>query len=300
MSTHPCLVYRILLGIMSGFMRILCSIGLTLVSTMFFLLALMRVFNQNDYVPYQNREDDVFDFKPYILATDEYSSVEENVFILRERTIRARARLGDMWVFVPFVYQSNNGPVFRKHLAQELGCCLGELKSMMRSRRKRLRIMRDNKEQLKKAYLLTRRGGLNLSNLCLYAGLGAGSEKDYCQNFLKNDFWVKTERFGWMGTGDEELAVNKRLEAFKSKYEKYLSDVLTLVVPHHGARKNSDDRLWKAVSPLMGVIPVNPSRGSYNHPSQELIEELIDNNIMACIVDGNEKSLLSENIVVVC
>lgn len=85
-------------------------------------------------------------------------------------------------------------------------------------------------------------------------------------------------------TGDAESVVEKDLMAKGSVIE---ADVLK--VGHHGSHTSSKNKFIKAVAPKYAVISAGVNN-SYNHPSEEVLEILANNNVS--ISNTNERGTI--------
>ena len=82
---------------------------------------------------------------------------------------------------------------------------------------------------------------------------------------------VPSDRVGWIGTGDADLNTNEVRDQWRRAYHSVESDVATLLLPHHGSRRNFHPDLLDF--PNLQVCVAAAARPSqYMHPSDETID----------------------------
>ena len=99
-------------------------------------------------------------------------------------------------------------------------------------------------------------------------------------------------RVGWLGTGDARLVEN--LDDFVEHFRNQLPEVMTLALPHHGSRENSDSRLFERVMPLFAIAACS-IRGNYGHPHSETVHRVANAGARFVIVNENPASKFIES-----
>lgn len=78
---------------------------------------------------------------------------------------------------------------------------------------------------------------------------------------------------GWMGTGDAELQDDQVRGAWERSYRKFLPNLSTLLLPHHGSNCNFSSELLKYQN-LTCCVAAAGDRSQYSHPGVEVIENV--------------------------
>jgi hypothetical protein len=147
-----------------------------------------------------------------------------------------------------------------------------------------------SRKGLKKCYEEIISGGAsrahNRISMSLYSGPKGLTPNDnrehsfFIEGKFSGDYWpcvVHHGKVGWMGTGDAMLNLTIVRDAWKSAYSPLLSQVATLLLPHHGSRHSFHSELL--LMPALSVCLASAADPSqYNHPSVEVIAQ--------CIVTG--------------
>lgn len=78
---------------------------------------------------------------------------------------------------------------------------------------------------------------------------------------------------GWIGTGDAELKDHQVRGAWERSYRKFLPNLSTLLLPHHGSDRNFSPELLKYQDLACSIASAgDPSQ--YSHPGVEVIESV--------------------------
>lgn len=116
------------------------------------------------------------------------------------------------------------------------------------------------------------------------------------ENKLNNNslvFRVIYKDFKMMFTGDiEEPAEKEIVRIYKDNKTRLYSDILKLA--HHGSKTSTTDEFLKLVNPKSVVIGVGKNN-SFNHPSEEIINKLLKNNIKIYRTDLNGEIIIGIN-----
>lgn len=112
----------------------------------------------------------------------------------------------------------------------------------------------------------------NLVSMSLYAGPEKQIPNSWTSwnNPSEHHFWhAQSSEIGWLATGDAYLASNVRRSALLTHYKRYLAQVGTFIVPHHGASTYFHRDLVDAFPSLrLGVAAAG--RNGYGHPHKEV------------------------------
>ncbi len=99
-----------------------------------------------------------------------------------------------------------------------------------------------NWETLKKCFKSIGSENQNATNLSMFSGpiryvhLKRASFQPKGRDYA---YWCyREDRLGWLGTGDAELKKSAAYSSFESSFEKYLPNLDTVTVPHHGSRRD--------------------------------------------------------------
>ena len=125
----------------------------------------------------------------------------------------------------------------------------------------------------------------NRVSMSLYSGphqFNEGKKWEYC---LQNSLWryeglhwpIRTHPFfpsqqsavGWLGTGDADLQRNKVRENWQDTFEPLKDHVSTLLLPHHGSKKNFHSQLLQF--PNLELCVASARYRSRHHPSPDVI-----------------------------
>jgi hypothetical protein len=116
---------------------------------------------------------------------------------------------------------------------------------------------------------------MNLTSLCLYSGPAWMPAQGMFHRYSRTRRrWFNGDlRPGWIGTGDTDLRDPARATGFARCFGPLFPYVGSVVVPHHGARKNfSATRFRAELNSIDWVIPYGKNR--YGHPWQPLVSAL--------------------------
>lgn len=81
-------------------------------------------------------------------------------------------------------------------------------------------------------------------------------------------FWVAwwVDSAGWMGTGDAKLSVSKVRSEWVVFYQEYLDYIGSILLPHHGSRRNFDRSLLDHVPAKVWIAAADEVTRGYGHP----------------------------------
>ena len=78
---------------------------------------------------------------------------------------------------------------------------------------------------------------------------------------------------GWLGTGDAELKDHQIRGAWERSYRKFLPNLSTLLLPHHGSDRNFSPELLQ-YQDLACCVASAGDPSQYSHPGVEVIESV--------------------------
>jgi len=155
-------------------------------------------------------------------------------------------------------------------------------------------LLTDQISNLKEAYREINKS-LNVSSMCLYSGPIRHSF--FCNHHLrfslKNQVLFNAERFGWLGTGDADLACDERRKRFLKHYQHLLRDVATLTLPHHGSAENFKRELVDCIQPYFCVVAADQYR-NWHHPATSVAQAC--GGRFLSVVTSKEESEVEENV----
>lgn len=144
----------------------------------------------------------------------------------------------------------------------------------------------------------------NLISMSLYAGpLPGGRNTPIVQSTIypsegPSSHFFEHSAIGWMSTGDADFSVKARRQRFFTHYQRVLSEVGQIVLPHHGSRHNFHVSLIRNLPHVRyAIVAAGPN--SYDHPSPavRLIAETIEGKHFAHVSEEPSSTFLARSIV---
>lgn len=81
---------------------------------------------------------------------------------------------------------------------------------------------------------------------------------------------------GFLGTGDLPFTDQQVIDKFKADMRDFLSNIMVVQAPHHGADSGGGGELEKILHPpIRWLISSNPDHKSFGHPSETILKALI-------------------------
>ena len=227
----------------------------------------------------------------------------------------ARSRQGHQWILVPHVDPAPAGhkQVFMREIRKTLNLRRGEqIKST------RLADALRNPTEIRNLRRCYERivaggsgGGHNRVSMSLYSGPGSGTtEPSWLYRIdAGSDSWLPRwfsdpglplspgvgEAVGWIGTGDAALGVDSVRRAWLGTYWGFSQQLLTLLLPHHGSRRNFHDDLLGFPN-LRVCLASAGAQSRYRHPDLSVIAEILDRGRAFCHVSELTHTGIREEI----
>jgi len=128
------------------------------------------------------------------------------------------------------------------------------------------------RDKLKSCYNHIRKNH-NLISLSLYSGPAFSDDHKFYTSISSRGFLTSNcdKRCAWLGTGDSNMSVRKRVQALINHYRNVLHNVLTVTAPHHGSRHNIDRNGY--FIGLIGSYYVSSAAAEsrHGHPHAEVV-----------------------------
>ena len=113
-------------------------------------------------------------------------------------------------------------------------------------------------------------------------------------NHVKWKLAGHVDPIAWIGTGDSDLNVNKVRKAWQRSFSSFLSNVSTLLLPHHGSFRNFHPELTNI--PNLTYCVVAARTGSKHHPGKETVNAVRSRKKKIHHVSDKFGTLLCERI----
>jgi len=198
----------------------------------------------------------------------------------------------EYWCFIPFNYaQDERREQFEKALVEH-GLSLSDITSVEK--------IKEHKKKLVKAYGSID-GDLNVNSLLLYSG--------------PRDRWLRVNRFvsrgqcffdaycprcyhwdaGCLYTGDVDLGLIGLLWDLKRRLHHFFPYLGTIQVPHHGSKHNFDKSILRKSDVRCAIFSFG-SDNIYGHPSDFVVEEVVEEGVVPCLVTEDPSSIVVQHI----
>lgn len=205
---------------------------------------------------------------------------------------------GRVWLLKPHVYHATEDAraEFLKSLESRLPTAtLGgqSVENWITDSSNRMTLIKDYKDELRAAYGGTEK--LNVTSMSLYSG-----PRDHEQIFrhhLSGRVLLRSRAGGWLGTGDAEL-IGTTLDSFLTHYSDVIHTIATLTSPHHGSEKNSDNRLYREVSPDQVIVSASP-HSTHKHPDRSVVHAIGNSGAQLIVVNESPASLFHERLFLI-
>lgn len=233
----------------------------------------------------------------------ELCEMEEDTVI----TLHAIGRILD-WVLVPHVtpVPRENTIAFKKAIRKVLKLASGQRLTNKRLIRGLFNTVL--RKAFKKCYEEIISGGASRSHnrvsMSLYSGPTGRMPNDNWERSLRMERNLSGEYWpciwhhgtvGWMGTGDAMLNLEMVRKAWKKTYGPLLSQVASLLLPHHGSRNSFHAELLQMPSlDVCLASAADPSQ--YKHPNVEVIAQCTEAGKRFIHVSQDQRSGVTELI----
>ncbi len=116
----------------------------------------------------------------------------------------------------------------------------------------------------------------NRVSMSVYSGPNSDPNQQHWSRILPLPLHFLFHRIGvvgWIGTGDAELKDHQVRGAWERSYRKFLPNLSTLLLPHHGSDRNFSPELLK-YQDLACCVASAGDPSQYSHPGVEVIESV--------------------------
>lgn len=197
------------------------------------------------------------------------------------------------WCFIPFNYaQDERKKQFEKALEKQ-GLSLRDITTVEK--------ITEHKKKLVKAYRSID-GDLNVNSLLLYSGPRHGR--------MRVDKFVSREQCffdaycprchhwdaGCLYTGDVDLGLRGLLSDLNRRLALFFPYLGTIQVPHHGSKHNFDKSILIAWNVHCAIFSFG-SDNTYGHPSDFVVEEVVEEGVIPCLVTEDPSSIVVQHIL---
>ncbi len=114
---------------------------------------------------------------------------------------------------------------------------------------------------------------------------------------LEHNYLMGRGAIGWIGTGDAILCKEEVRKAWRHTYRPYDEHIATLLLPHHGSRKNFHTDLLNFPSLQLCIAAAGKS-SRYKHPSLAVVEGVRARGKLFCHVSQDPRSAVHERVLV--
>lgn len=205
------------------------------------------------------------------------------------------------WLLAPFLDPSVKAQkvAFLGALAEAMGKTPLGLGSWLRRKVNIEKLLTAHVAELRAAYEVVERD-LNITSLCLYSG-PAGNVPPSKGNRFSGiygtwEFNGHTDgHWAWLGTADAALKDAKRRNAFFKHYDRLLSQVATLTLPHHGSDHNFHHDLLTRIEPAFCMAAADQF-STWSHPGSRATQCVASSGKFLSVVTSSMRSEIFERV----
>lgn len=174
-----------------------------------------------------------------------------------------------IWTLLPFTHPDSRRSGFIDHVCREHSLP----RPTERLGRSRLRslgdVLTDKKlrASLARAYTEILWADRNLSSMSLYSGPAI-------EGYSAMGMSSFHDRAGWLGLGDAKLTVRAREDALRKHFRRYLAEVGSVLLPHHGSKHNFGAATLCPDLPRDITYIAAAGKNEYGHPDRALARAL--------------------------
>lgn len=157
------------------------------------------------------------------------------------------------------------------------------------------KVNKANKDSVKEAYKEVE-GNLNTNSLVVYSGLFSKIKTTgYCKRgYSPEKFYMRHDKAGCLYLGDYNAQESDEWNALEAAYTNYFQYLSIIQIPHHGSKDNYNEKLNNQNN-LLSIISA-PLKENKNHPSAEVIKNIVLNNGIPIVVTEDEQSKFIQTI----
>lgn len=136
---------------------------------------------------------------------------------------------------------------------------------------------------------------LNITSLSLYSGPARGLAMTLprWRDGRFGRVYGGTHQSAWLGTGDAALKEKKRRNDLLNHYGPLLTEVGTLLLPHHGSDHNFHTDLLRAIDPSVCVAAAD-AYSNWKHPGSGTVQSVCSHPAVLQVVTSEPRSRVHE------
>lgn len=201
------------------------------------------------------------------------------------------------WFFIPFNYKQEER---RKQLEGAIAAKGIKLESL-----NDIDAIIEQKQPLKEAYESIYRN-LNVTSMILYSGpLPQDSSSCFPQIYIQTScfrghlypydhLWDDFHR-GCLYTGDISLKAKDIIADISDRLKNFLQSIGTLQIPHHGSIHNFEKSILQLGHIRYAIFSFG-SNNTYGHPSDFVVEEVVKEGVLPCLITEDPSSIVVQHI----
>ena len=209
------------------------------------------------------------------------------------------------WFFIPFNYKQDPYSKKFEDAIEREGLSLGEIDTIEK--------IMQHKDKIIKAYKwlvsskpVSTNGDLNKSSMMLYSGPTPEDDSHFFRFFYHRFCWLRHCRScgypfryspcGCLYTGDISLKGNAIVNDVSNRLENFRNAIGTLQIPHHGSIRNFNKSILELGNIRCAIFSFG-SDNTYGHPSDFVVEEVVKENVIPCLVTEDPSSIVVQHIL---
>ena len=201
----------------------------------------------------------------------EISNIENHTTLSSGKVLKNEEFGYPIWGFIPYNYKQNERKnQFIKKINFPLKITIDNIE--------------EYKDELTKAYKAIK-GDLNGNSMALYSGPLNNYSFLYYHYRPFFPYYLDSYRLqsGCLYTGDINLKNRGLIKDIKKRLDRFSEFIGTLQVPHHGSEHNFKKTILEIKNIYCAIFSFGV-RNSYGHPSCTVIKEVLDKDIIPCLV----------------
>ena len=208
------------------------------------------------------------------------------------------------WFFIPFNYNQDHYSKAFKDAIEEEGLSLGEIDTIEKIMQHKDKIIKAYESSVSRDPESTN-GDLNKSSMMLYSGPTSEDRFHFSSFFCHRFFCLSHCRScyhpsmyphsGCLYTGDIRLKGNAIVKDVSNRLENFRDAIGTLQIPHHGSIRNFNKSVLELGNIYCAIFSFG-SNNHYGHPSGLVISEVVEEDVIPCLVTENPRSIVVQCI----
>lgn len=202
-----------------------------------------------------------------------------------------------VWLLAPYVDTTVVAAraAFLRRLARRLKIKVSLIENWLTNKSNLQMLVTSGLSHLAAAYSAVTQN-FNITSLALYSGPARGLTRALPRGrsgLFGLVSGVTTTQPAWLGTGDAALKERKRRNAFVNHYGSLLTEVGTLLLPHHGSDHNFHHDLLLAVNPSVCIASAD-KYSNWKHPGPHTIQAVCSHPAVIQVVTSKQRSRVHE------